>query len=144
MFTIIASVICICTVFLTIATSLANIRDYNKKDEFKIDKDTYDIAIKHLEKLIKFETIYKVNAEIGNTMSNSIGASIDMSNEQIESLNSSVKQRVLECLSPEMRDFFTNNFGTEWLLDYIRIYTLSMILGYSELSMTSLLYDQEK
>lgn len=144
MLTVIATVVAICAVVITVVASISNLKDYYKKDELKIDKDTYDIAIKHLEKLIKFETIYKVNAEIGNTMSNSIGANIEMSNDQIEKLNSSVKQRVLECLSPEMREFFTNNFGTEWLLDYIRIYTLSMILGYSELSMTSLLYDSEK
>lgn len=112
--------------------------------KFKIDKDTYDISILHLEKLIKFETIYTVNAEIGNVMTQSIGASGEMSNDQIEAVNGKVQKRVIECLSDKLRDYFINNFGETWLLDYIKIYTLSMILSYSELSMTSLVYSSKE
>lgn len=122
------------------------VKDYKmqvNEDKFTIDKDTYDTAIVHLEKIIKFETIYITNAEMGNIMSSSIGATTELTNDQISDINNKVKVRVIECLSDDLRNYFIDNFGENWLLDYIKIYTLSMILSYSELSMTSLVYPQK-
>ena len=133
----------IIAVLTIIGTRIKTYDEQNSDQNFAIDKDTYDTAILHLEKLIKFETIYIVNAKMGDVIGNSAGANTEMSNDQIEDVNVQVKQRVIECLSKPLRNYFIDNFGEEWLLDYIRIYTLSMILSYSELSITSLIYARE-
>ena len=119
-------------------------QEYDKYEGLKLDKDTYDIVIDHLEKIIKYEAIYTVNVYIGKTMSDTLGANIELTNDQIDEINQQVKVRVIQCISKPVLDYFISNFGEEWLLDYIKIYSTSMILGYSDLSITSLVYAKNK
>ena len=85
-----------------------------------------------------------MNVYIGKTMSDTLGANIELTNDQIDEINQQVKVRVIQCISKPVLDYFISNFGEEWLLDYIKIYSTSMILGYSDLSITSLVYAKNK
>lgn len=127
-------------VYLYIDTFKNDKQNTDKYAQFKIDKDTYDIVISHLEKIIKYEAIYTVNVFMGKAMSDTIGASFELTNDEIDQINQQVKVRVIECISEPIRKYFIDTFGEEWLLDYIKIYSTSMILGYSDLSITSLVY----
>lgn len=135
----ISMVVCI-SVILIICFRYSYKDNKVNENELILDKDTYDIVTSYLEKIIKYEAIYTVNVYMGKAMSDTIGASIELNNDEINEINQQVKTRVLQCISEPIRKYFIINFGEEWLLDYIKIYSTSMILGYSDLSITSLIY----
>lgn len=110
----------------------------NRKKEIKLDKDTYSIYFKQLDKMIQYESIYLVDAKIGDSISQSNGASADIPNEDVYNLYTDVCETVMNNMSDIMKKYLFDNFGEKWIYDYIKIYSISMLINYTNLSITSI------
>lgn len=130
----------ICVYTLIYMTSGIMIRSKNIIEANKIilDKDTSKIFFKQLEKMIQYETIYAVDAKCGDMMSRSVGAIVELSNDEINDLYEEIQKTIMTNMSQKMKTYLYDNFGEKWIYDYIRIYTLSMLINYTNLSIESL------
>lgn len=105
----------------------------------KISKEITNVYFNQLDKMIQYEVIYLVDAKLGKNMSNVKGMSTDIDNDELYDLYVNVQTTVLENMSDIMRNYLFYNFGERWIYDYIKIYAMSMIINYTNLSITSII-----
>lgn len=115
-------------------------KNKNDKKEVTIapNKDVTKIFFNQLKKMIQYEVIYMVDSGLGNSMSQSNGASADLTNEEIYNIYSEVCVKIESIMSDAMKMYLYDNFGEKWIQDFIKIYTMSMMLNYANLSISSI------
>ena len=79
-----------------------------------------------------------LDSGLGNSMSQSNGASADLTNEEIYNIYSEVCVKIESIMSDAMKMYLYDNFGEKWIQDFIKIYTMSMMLNYANLSISSI------
>lgn len=137
MLVIINTVLCWIVIGILIYVLIFKDKD---NDEYykKIDKDTAKIYEKELEKMIQYETIYEVSSAMGETYSSSMGTNI-IENDQLEEIREIICRKIITNMSTNMRNFLVETYGEGWYIDYIRIYTLSMLINYTELNISKII-----
>ncbi len=126
-------VITICTIDI-----LRYCDNKNNREEYSLDKTTVKIINKHIEKVIQYESIYMIDCKLGENFSHDNGSLNELNNEQILEISNAVVNKVLQCIPDNMKLYYVKRFGAQWLAEYIKIYSMSFILNYANLTIESL------
>ena len=126
--------------FMILLTQIFNFIDKNKKNDNKplISPNLTKMYMDELTKMIQYMAIYKIDSYVGKTMSDGSLIS-NIPNDQILDLSNDIEKSVHELiLDTNMMKYLNNIYGEKWLFGYIKIYTLSMTLNYSDLSISKI------
>jgi len=103
-----------------------------------LDEYTTNFFIKQLDDIIQYKSIYYIDSAFGNNFSNKNSITNDIANEEIINAHDVIIKEINNSISPKMRLYLTDVYGHEWLEDYIRIESLSLVINYTDKTIKSL------
>ena len=118
----------------------------NKKDNtiINLDEFTTKFYLDYLDTIIKYKTVYYVDNAFGEQFSITNKVSADIDNERISEAHEEIIIDIINKLSPKAKQYLDIVYGEEWLIDYIRIQTLSLLLNYTNLTIEKLTIENFK
>ena len=107
------------------------IANINKSNNIPLDEYTTTFYIEYLDKLIKYKSVYYIDSAFGETFSLKSKVTSDIDNDKILEAHENIIKDILESISIPAKKYLSYLYGEKWLLDYIRIQTLSITLNYT-------------
>lgn len=110
----------------------------DKTGIIRLDEYTTNFFIKQLNDIIQYKSIYYIDSVFGNNFSNQNSINNDIANEDILSAHDTIIENINNSISPKMKLYLTDIYGHQWLQDYIRIESLSLVINYTDKTIKSL------
>ena len=110
----------------------------DKTSVIKLDEYTTTFFITQLNNIIQYKSIYYIDSTFGNYFSASKQITNDISNEEINEAHKKIIEEINNSISFKMKTYLTDIYGEQWLSDYIRIESLSLVINYTDKTIRSL------
>jgi len=109
-----------------------------KTSIIKLDEYTTNFFITQLNNIIQYKAIYYIDSTFGNYFSNSKQITNDIDNEEIIEAHKKIIEEINNSISFKMKTYLIDVYGEQWLNDYVRIESLSLVINYTDKTIRSL------
>jgi hypothetical protein len=135
--------IIICGLIIVTNTLLSKKMDYNTNTTINIDPTLTKMYMDELKTMIEYETIYEIDVQFGNQFRDQKGITVDISNEDLYDTATEVQTKIISNISQTMLTYLSECYGANWIVDYIKITTLSMVLNYTDYTIYNIMREKK-
>jgi len=100
----------------------------NEPSAALIDCNAINMYLEELDRMIKFYSVYEIDAKFGDNFRDKKGVTPEIDNEDITKLIETIGIKVTKAIGPTMGTYLYDMFSTIWINDYIKIRSTSYVI----------------